>query len=145
MMDSWRKTWRDGLAPQISTEGLEALRAALCNDDDRLMQGATTTPPPLQCARDWPVEAACGITLCGWLGEGLKTVAEAQEYFAKRCFDCDQVMQEPAACRWFLNFWDDEPRDSLLSKMIPEVIMELDRRSRIQETSCEKSPSPEAS
>ena len=33
-MESWRKVWRDGLAPLISTEGLEALRAAL----------ATTTP-----------------------------------------------------------------------------------------------------
>ena len=73
-MESWRKVWRDGLAPLISTEGLEALRTALCNDDARLLQGATTTPPPLQCVQDWPVEAACVLGFCGWQGDGLETV-----------------------------------------------------------------------
>ena len=61
-MDSWRKVWRDGLAPLISTEGLEALRTALCDDDARLLQGATTTPPPLQCVQViWRPKYLAGI------------------------------------------------------------------------------------
>src|SRR6266511_3011955 len=84
-MESWRKVWRDGLAPLLSTEGLEALRRALESDDARLLQGATTTPPPLQCVQDWPVEAACGVGFCGWprdemrrllLGEVNRTLAQ---------------------------------------------------------------------
>src|SRR5208283_1634947 len=86
-MESWRKVWRDGLAPLISTEGLESLRTALCDDDVRLLQGATTTPPPLQCVQDWPVEAACALGYCGWLGSGLATVAEVEEFFARMCFE----------------------------------------------------------
>src|SRR5712692_10367123 len=55
-MESWRKVWREGLAPLLSTNGLEALRQALVTDDAQLLQGATTTPPALQCVQDWPVE-----------------------------------------------------------------------------------------
>ena len=105
-MESWRTVWRDGLAPLISTAGLEALRTALSNDDARLLQGATTTPTPLQCVQDWPVEAACALGYCGWQGEGLESVAEVEEYFARVCFEVDQALGEPAACRWFLNWFD---------------------------------------
>ena len=96
-MESWRKVWREGLAPLISSEGLEALRSALQCDDARLLQGATTTPPPLQCVQDWPVEAACALGFCGWQGEGLESVAEVEEYFARLCFEVDQHLGEPAA------------------------------------------------
>src|SRR5688572_13845434 len=89
-MESWRKVWREGLAPQLSTAGLDALRHALLNDDSRLIQGATTSPPPLQCVQEWPVEAACGLGYCGWQGERLETVAEVEEFFARACFEADQ-------------------------------------------------------
>ena len=36
-MESWRKVWREGLAPLLSTGGLEALRQALVTDDARLL------------------------------------------------------------------------------------------------------------
>jgi hypothetical protein len=127
-MESWRKVWRDGLAPLISTEALEALRAALCNDDARLLQGATTTPPPLQCVQDWPVEAACALGYCGWQGEGLESVAEVEEYFARLCFEVDQRLGEPAACRWFLNWFDETPRDEMRSLLLTEVNRTLAQR-----------------
>ena len=127
-MDSWRKVWRDGLAPLISTEGLEALRTALCNDDARLLQGATTTPPPLQCVQDWPVEAACALGYCGWQGEGLESVAEVEEYFARLCFEVDQRLGEPAACRWFLNWFDETPRDEMRVLLLAEVNRTLAQR-----------------
>jgi hypothetical protein len=120
-MESWRKVFREGLAPLISTPGLAALRRALEEDDRRLLQGATTTPPPLRCVQDWPVEAACALGYCGWQGEGLETVAEVEEYFARMCFEIDQRLGEPAGCRWFLNFWDETPRPELRQLVLPEV------------------------
>ena len=120
-MESWRKVWRDGLAPLLSTPGLEALRRALLSDDARLLQGATTTPPPLPCVQDWPVEAACALGYCGWQGDQLESVAEVEEYFARMCFETDQRLGEPAAIRWFLNWFDETPREAMRRQLLGEV------------------------
>jgi len=128
-MESWRNVWRDGLAPVLSTAGLVALRDAVVTNDDRLMQGATTTPPPLQCVQDWPVEAACGVGYCGWQGEALETVVEVEEYFAKVCHEVDQRLGEPAGCRWFLNWFDDTPRDQMRRELLTEINRSLAQRT----------------
>lgn len=141
-MESWQKVWREGVAPQLSTEGLEALQGALKNDDPRLLQGATTTPPPLQCVEDWPVEAACALGFCGWQGEGLETVAEVEEFFARTCFEIDQRLGEPAACRWFLNWFDDTPRDEMRECLLAEVNAELARRRANEEAEQEDQVCP---
>jgi hypothetical protein len=127
MMESWRDCWRRGVAPLLSTKGLEALRQALVNDDRRLLQGVTTEPPLFQCVQDWPVRAACPLGFCGW-AEGLTTVAEVTEYFARMCFEIDQQMGEPAACRWFLNAWDDTPRELVRKELLAEVLRSLGER-----------------
>src|SRR6266702_6132267 len=127
-MESWRNVWRKGVAPLLSTVSLEALRQALVNDDDRLLQGATTTPPPLQCVQDWPVEAACALGYCGWQGDGLETVAEVEEFFARMCFEVDQRLGEPAGCRWFLNWFDETPRDDMRRQLLGEVNRTLAQR-----------------
>ncbi len=120
-MESWRKVWREGVEPLLSTESLVALRQALVTDDPRLQQGATTTPPPLQCVQDWPVEAACALGYCGWVGDGLETVGEVEEFFASMCFEVDQRIGEPAGCRWFLNWFDETPRDEMRRLLLAEV------------------------
>jgi len=120
-MESWRNVWRMGVSPLLSTESLEVLRKVLATDDPRLAQGATTTPPTLQCFQDWPVEAACALGYCGWQGDGLETVAEVEEFFARACFEIDQQMGEPAACRWFLNWFDDTPREEMRRELLVEV------------------------
>lgn len=127
-MESWTNVWRKGLAPLLSTPSLEALRLALVQDDARLIQGATTTPPPLQCVQDWPVEAACALGYCGWQGDGLETVAEVEEFFARMCFEIDQQLGEPAACRWFLNWFDDTPREQMRRELLVEVQRSLAER-----------------
>lgn len=127
-MESWRKVWRDGLAPLLSTPGLEALRRALMTDDGRLLQGATTTPPPLECVQDWPVEAACAVTYCGWQGDHIESVARAEEFFARTCFEVDQRLGEPAACRWFLNWFDETPREEMRRHLLVEVSRTLAQR-----------------
>lgn len=127
-MESWRLVWRDGFVQGLSTAGLAALKSALERDDPRLIQGATTTPPPLMCVQEWPVEAACALGFCGWQGDGLGTVGEVEEHFAKVCFEADTRLGEPAACRWFLNWFDDTPRHEMRRELLAEVELALKGR-----------------
>jgi hypothetical protein len=131
-MESWRKVWREGFAPLLSTAGLESLRDALKADDGRLLQGSTSSPPPLMCVQDWPVEAACALGYCAWQGEGLETVGEVEDFFARACFDADQRLGEPAACRYFLNWFDDTPRAEMRRDLLAEVELVLAQRFPIE-------------
>ncbi len=130
-LTTWQDVWRRATAPFLSTEGLVALREAIFTDDPRLIQGATTMPPPLQCVQDWPVEAACALSFCGWIGDGLETVAEVEEFFARTCFEIDQRLGERAGCRWFLNWFDEAPRDEMRALLLPEIEAELARREAV--------------
>ena len=120
-METWKVVWRKGIAPLMNEQRLLALQKALIEDDPRLLQGATCTPPPLRCVEDWPVEAACGLGFCGWQGDGLETVGEVEEFFARMCFAIDQNLGEPAGCRWWLNWFDETPRDEMRRSLLEEV------------------------
>lgn len=127
-VESWRTVWRGGFAPVLSTAGLEALAKALRDDDPRLTQGSTTTPPPLICVQDWPVEAADAVGFCGWQGDGLGTVGQVEEHFARCCHAANERLGEPgepAACRWFLNWFDDTPRADMRRELLAEVELAL--------------------
>jgi hypothetical protein len=121
-MESWRQVWRDGFVPVISTNGLEALRVALQGDDPRLTQGSTTTPPPLMCVQDWPVEAACALGYCGWQGDDLVTVGQVEEFFARVCFEADTRLGEPAACRTRMFRGRHSPRRAGRMSMVLELV-----------------------
>jgi hypothetical protein len=56
-------------------------------------------------------------------------VAEVEEFFARMCHEIDLALGEPAGCRWFLNFWDQAPRDVVRRELLPEVSREQARRS----------------
>jgi hypothetical protein len=127
-MESWRKTWRDGVAPVLSTRALAALKIALETDDKRLIQGETTDPPPLACVADWDVQGACALGFVGWIGEHLDTVAEVEEFFARMCAEIDLRLGEPAGCRWFLNWFDETPRDEMRRELLAEVNLALEGR-----------------
>lgn len=132
-MEAWRKTWREGIAHQLPTVGLEALAVALEEDDPRLGQGYTTEPPPLQSVQDWPVESGDAIVFCyvaehgGFLYAGY-SVGEAEEFFARVSFEADQLLGEPSACRHFINWFDETPRDEMRRLLLPEVKRVLDYR-----------------
>lgn len=143
---SWRIVWRNGFAPLCSTAGLEALADALRSDDRRLVQGATTSPPPSMCVRDHELEACCPVTFTGVPelgGFGEATVGDAEDHFARMCFDADQRLGEPAACRWFLNAWDDTPRDEMRRELLVEVERELAERRLSEAAASEPSVSAE--
>ena len=129
-METWVKVFREGVCPSLSDAGLGALRAGLVADDPCLLQGATTSPPPLTCVQDWAVEGACLVGYCAWQGDGLQTVGEVEEYFARVCFQADQRMGEPAACRYLLNWFDEEPRAEVVPALLAEVNREIQRREK---------------
>lgn len=134
-MESWRIVWRDGFVPVLSTECLTALAEAIRGDDPRLTQGSTTTPPPLMCVQDWPCEAGCALGFMGATdngGFGQATVGECEEFFARACFEADQRLGEPAACRWFLNWFDNTPRPDMLRELLPEVERALAERNKLE-------------
>jgi hypothetical protein len=125
---SWRETFRRGIVPQLSRRQLERLRKAVADNDPRLLQGATTQPPPLQCVQDWPVEAACLMGFCGWMpGDTakdpceLETVADVEEAFAQMAFRCDEMIGIPAGCRFFMNPYDDWTREEMRLNLLPEI------------------------
>jgi hypothetical protein len=120
IIPDWIPAWR-AAAALLSPESIAALRAAIANDDPRLIQGATTTPPPLQCVQDWPVEAACALGFCGWQGDGLVTVAEVEDFFAKMCFEIDCNLGEPAVCRHLRNWYYETPRDEMRRELLAEI------------------------
>ena len=143
-IEPWRKCWRNGVDPCLTTDQLLILQKALVDDDPRLLQGATTTPPPLACVADWPCEGACALAYVGamemgglgvtkeeWRQKkspsiskstvGAATVQEAEEFFARTCFEVDKRLGEPAGCRWFLNWFDDTPRQEMREKLLGEV------------------------
>lgn len=124
-MESWRHVFRAGFAPCLSAAALEALRDGLERDDPRLVQGRTTKPVPLACVEDWPCEACDAICFAGWQGDGLETVGQVEEHFARCCFEAAQRLGEPAACRWFLNWFDDTPRDEVRRELLAEVELAL--------------------
>jgi hypothetical protein len=126
-MESWREVWRKGFAKVLPLAGLEALADAIRRDDPRLIQGATTTPPPVMCVEDWPCEQTCGL---GWTRFGVtsSTVGEVSEHFSEMCRRADNLIGEPAACRWFLNWFDDTPRATMRAELLPEVELAIAER-----------------
>lgn len=127
-MEKWRHIWRSGFAPQLSLEGLRALATALRDDDSRLLQGTTCYPPALTELKDRPVQACCALSFCGWQGDGLNHVGEIDAFFQKLCDAVDLNFREPAACRFYLQWYDEAPRDEMRRELLPEVEMELKRR-----------------
>jgi hypothetical protein len=116
MTEIWKLIWVKAIAPLLDDRQIDLLAEAIERDDPRLLQGATTTPPPLACVQDWPADKCCALSFTG-MAAGLKTVGEIEEYFARMCFEIDQRWGEPAACRYFLNWYDETPREIALPRL----------------------------
>jgi hypothetical protein len=127
-MESWRKTWREGFGPALSTIGLQALVRALQFDDERLIQGVTSEPQWRPSAPKVEAEAVCAVAFCGWQGEGLERVDEIEEFVAKSCFEADQRLGEPGASRRFLDWFDRTPREEMRRQLLGEVRATLAER-----------------
>jgi hypothetical protein len=125
-MEKWRRVWRVGIAPQLSRSALYALQSALVRDDARLLQGVVTAPPALEANADCAVVGGCAICLSGWLGEERASVGAVEEYFTAVCEAADDALGEPAACRFFFNWFDAVPRAEMRREMLAEVARALE-------------------
>jgi hypothetical protein len=74
----------------------------------------------------------CALGFCGWQGDDLESVGQVEEFFARACFEADHRLGEPAACRWFLNWFDDTPRDQMRRELLAEVELALAQRLPIE-------------
>jgi hypothetical protein len=83
----------------------------------------------MEAVQEWPVEQACALDFAAWLGLGLVTVAQVEEAFALVCANADERLGEPAGCRWFLNWYDDAPRDQMRRELLAEVNASLAERA----------------
>lgn len=126
-MERWREVWRTAIVPLLSTKSLLALQHGLTNWDSRLICNMTVYPMPGWNGDDSPI-AACALGYCGWHGEGLNTVAEVEEFFARLCFEIDQRLGEPSGCRHFLNWFDSTPKSESWPKLLGEVCLALSVR-----------------
>lgn len=127
-MESWRKVWRDGFVPQLSMEALKALRYALMEDIEELAQCYTVSPPPAEMFKNDEPEKACAIGYMGWKADGCETVGAVEAFFTKACLGCDDAMQEHAACRHFLNWFDETPREIMRRELLPEVNLAIQQK-----------------
>lgn len=128
-IEVWIEVWKRGFGPFLPIAGMRSLLDALVDDDQRLIQGATTSPPPLLSVQNWPCEAA---DIIGWCFFGPDaTVGEVEEGFARACFDADIAIKESAACRWVIDFWDHSPREWARAQMIYLVADSLVERRAI--------------
>lgn len=124
MSESWKKVFHEGFAPSFTIPQLQFLRALVANNQESLIQGGTCVPEPLACVLDFPVESACFVAAAGVYehdGFGHATVEEVENFFARACYECDERLGEPLACRWFLNYFDETPREHLLAELLPEL------------------------
>lgn len=130
-MTHWQRVWRQGFALTLSRPALAALRRALLLDDPRLVQMHTTLPPALGGAGAHAVQAACALGFCGWQGESLATVDDVNAFFAKTCLAADERLGEPAASRYFLDWFDKTPRHRMRHLLLAEVELALQSRQTI--------------
>lgn len=127
-MERWRDCWRRGIAPLLSTASLAVLVKALVEDDPRLIQGATCVPGVIEVTASWRPEQACALGYAGWIGDGLETVSEIEEFYVRLCDAIDERLADGLGFRWFVNWFDDTPRLEMRSQLLPEVERSLSER-----------------
>jgi hypothetical protein len=122
-MESWRRVFRQGILPHVSSKGLEGLQRALERNDARILMGASTNPPALSFNEHEPLEGCCPI---GWLLlEGKPpyslSVGTLDQMFGQLCWKCEQACGLPASIGFFLRWWDEGPRESVRAALLVEV------------------------
>ena len=115
-MEPWRQVFRDGIVPQLSLAGLEALRGALVRDDWRLRQGQT-----LSVIGGFRVHQACAIAFAGWQGARLERAADVERFFWHVGSQANEALGDPGAFDRFVAWFDGSPRHLVLPLLLAEV------------------------
>jgi len=132
MNELWRSVLQDGLLPVMTSDQIRCVLACLLHNDGRLIQGATTSPPPLKAVASDPVERACLVGMAVWQLQDGFTVGETDKGYVRLLGQTDRLYEKHhsnhQASRWFLSWFDDTSRDEMRAELIPELKAELERR-----------------
>lgn len=126
MIPQWLTAWR-ALTPHLTTRALEALERACETDSGELVQGVTCVPSIMQCPGGTVPCQACLIGYAGWRGEGLETIGEIEDYFARMTWKIDDTIGKTCS-RWLTCWFDETPRAEVFAALLPEIRAELFRR-----------------
>jgi hypothetical protein len=55
-------------------------------------------------------------------------IHEVEEFFGRMVEECNAKLGEPAGSRWFLNWFDETPREEVRRELLEEVCRELEER-----------------
>lgn len=129
-MEAWRRAFRHGFAPGLSTAALQSLLVACRNDDKRLMQRMTV---PVTARPDSPCDRGCAVAFCGLTDSPERSTFAIERFFAESCHAADERLHGP---RWrgathardFLNWFDDTPRTVALERLAAEIDYVLSTR-----------------
>lgn len=122
-MEPWRSVWRDALSILLSIDGLEALRKALIEDDEQLVQGITTNSDSIG------IVGACAIGYSIWKGERVEDVGSVHQKFAEICCIAEQLTNVDCFTACFLNWFDETERNEMRRKLLFEVNRSLALRT----------------
>lgn len=125
-MESWRKVWREGLAPLLTDPQLEVLLAGLRADDPALIQNQTTEPMAFDCGLKSRCEGGCLIAYPIWKG-GVENVVNVAEAFERTVDRVDRACGL-GMCSELLDWYDGSSRDIVIAEMLPEVQLEIEKR-----------------
>jgi hypothetical protein len=128
MPEPWQRAWRNGFAPQLDCEALEAVRLGLLRGDACLLQGATSSPPAVEVFFADRLEACCILSFGFWQTGRLSKVADLESHYKQLCVAADDALGEPGACGAFLNWYDQTPREVMRRALLREVNRLLNRR-----------------
>ena len=80
-MESWRKVWREGVEPLLSTQALEVLRCGLASDDPRLQQDVNDA---VEEAEGLGIRGVPALVIGGeWLMQGCRELSEYRQVIDK--------------------------------------------------------------
>jgi hypothetical protein len=134
--EAWRKVWREGVAPQLSTEGLQGLLDALKRDDSRIITGATTEPPAFSAASSLPIERCDPVIFAMLDGHSPAacTVGLMDEAFGRLAIRCSELCGMPRAIGTLLCWLDEQDRETWRIELMRETSLALIGRMPSQET-----------
>lgn len=107
-MESWRTIWREILANELPTAGLEALATALEEDRQTLVQGRTVSW--VECGAGRMLIGACGIGYPFWAESHNVRPSEIELMFSRICMIVDAFYGDPGRCRFWINWFDQTDR-----------------------------------
>lgn len=119
---AWQRAFRDGIAPNLSDNELACLAEGIRNKDERIVNGCGIVPEPSPMNSAKTPTHADPVNYAIWVGnKDVQTVGDLEERSARVMFEADQILGQPAAVRYLLNWIDDNPLETTMPQLLALV------------------------